>query len=66
MERNAAYANLAKWFEYLNDDCDYENWSQYLIEKLRRFPLCEGLDAVTFLAIEIMIEIVSIVAVYHR
>jgi len=44
MERNAAYANLAKWFEYLNDDCDYENWSQYLIEKLRRFSLCEGLD----------------------
>ena len=44
MERKAAYANLAKWFEYLNDDCDYENWSQYLIEKLRAFPLSVGLD----------------------
>ena len=44
MERKAAYANLAKWFEYLNDDCDYENWSQYLIEKLRAFPLKNGLD----------------------
>lgn len=45
MERKAAYANLAKWFEYLNDDCDYENWSQYLIKKLRAFPLRTGLDA---------------------
>ncbi len=44
MERKAAYANLAKWFEYLNDDCGYENWSQYLILKLRRFPLRSGLD----------------------
>ncbi len=44
MERKAAYANLAKWFEYLNDDCDYENWSQYLINKLRAFPLSVGLD----------------------
>ena len=44
MERKAAYANLAKWFEYLNDDCDYENWSQYLIYKLERFPVKTGLD----------------------
>ena len=44
MERKAAYANLAKWFEYLNDDCDYENWSQYLILKLAAFPLRNGLD----------------------
>ena len=44
MERKAAYANLAKWFEYLNDDCGYENWSQYLIFKLSRFPLVTGLD----------------------
>ena len=43
--KEAAYTNLAVWFEYLNDDCGYENWSQYLIEKLRAFPLCEGLDA---------------------
>ncbi len=32
--RNLAYANLADWFEYLNDDCGYENWSQYLISLL--------------------------------
>ncbi len=44
MERKAAYANLAKWFEYLNDDCGYENWSQYLLSKLRAFQLVSGLD----------------------
>ena len=44
MQREAAYANLAKWFEYLNDDCGYENWSQYLILKLEKFPLKTGLD----------------------
>ncbi len=44
MERQSAYAHLAKWFEYLNDDCGYENWSQYLIKKLRAFPLSNGLD----------------------
>lgn len=44
MQREAAYANLAKWFEYLNDDCGYENWSQYLILKLEKFPLEAGLD----------------------
>ena len=42
--KNEAYVNLAAWFEYLNDDCDYENWSQYLIEKLKRFPLKNGVD----------------------
>ena len=42
--RKSAYAHLAKWFEYLNDDCGYEKWSQYLIEKLLRFPLTVGLD----------------------
>ncbi len=44
MERKAAYANLAKWFEYLNDDCGYENWSQYLIMQLKGYPLATGLD----------------------
>ena len=39
-----AYAHLAKWFEYLNDDCDYEKWSQYLILKLKEYPLKTGLD----------------------
>ena len=31
MKNNSAYSTLADWFEYLNDDCDYENWSQYLL-----------------------------------
>ena len=44
MERKAAYANLAKWFEYLNDDCGYENWSQYLIAQLKAYPVSVGLD----------------------
>ena len=30
-----AYDVLAEWFEYLNDDCGYEQWSQYLITALR-------------------------------
>ena len=42
--RKTAYAHLAKWFEYLNDDCGYENWSQYLIDKLSRYSLSAGLD----------------------
>ena len=42
--KNAAYENLAKWFEYLNDDCDYERWAQYLLEKLKPFSVKEGLD----------------------
>lgn len=50
MKNNSAYSTLADWFEYLNDDCDYENWSQYLIEGLEKNllnkpPLCKGLDA---------------------
>ena len=44
MKRTVAYTNLAKWFEYLNDDCDYENWSQYLIMQLKNYPLATGLD----------------------
>jgi SAM-dependent methyltransferase len=43
-DKKQAYTHLAKWFEYLNDDCGYENWSQYLIDKLSRFPLKAGLD----------------------
>lgn len=44
MEKKAAYANLAKWFEYLNDDCGYEKWSQYFIKKLKEFSVQSGLD----------------------
>ena len=35
MKINTAYSALGEVFEYLNDDCGYEQWSQYLIEKLR-------------------------------
>ncbi len=44
MESNKAYANLAQWFEYLNDDCGYENWSQYFVTRLKEHPLTCGLD----------------------
>ncbi len=44
MQKTTAYTHLAKWFEYLNDDCGYENWSQYLIKRLSRYPLSKGLD----------------------
>ncbi len=32
-----SYSALGRWFEYLNDDCGYEKWSQYLIGKLGNF-----------------------------
>ena len=44
MDGNAAYSALAEWFEYLNDDCDYEKWSQYLIKKLSGYALTDGID----------------------
>lgn len=44
MERKSAYTHLAEWFEYLNDDCGYENWSQYLLKTLGAFSLETGLD----------------------
>ncbi len=30
-----SYTALGRWFEYLNNDCGYEKWSQYLIERLK-------------------------------
>ncbi len=43
MER--AYNCLADYFEYLNEDCDYKIWSQYLISKLSSFDGLEtGVD----------------------
>lgn len=30
-----SYSALGNWFEYLNKDCDYTLWSQYLVNKLR-------------------------------
>lgn len=45
-EKPSAYSALADWFEYLNDDCGYEEWSQYLIQTLRECSkdFCFGLD----------------------
>ena len=36
MKVNKAYSALGGAFEYLNKDCGYEKWSQYLIEKLQK------------------------------
>ena len=47
MKRAAAYFALADWFEYLNSDCDYEKWSQYLHGEL----LSLGIDTGTGLDI---------------
>ena len=44
MEKHSAYADLADWFEYLNQDCDYEKWSQFLITRLSDYPIKKGLD----------------------
>ena len=44
MDNKSAYVHLAKWFEYLNDDCGYQQWSQYLIDTLKEYPLSCGLD----------------------
>ena len=30
-----SYSALGRWFEYLNKDCGYEKWSQYLIDLLK-------------------------------
>ncbi len=40
-----SYSALGRWFEYLNDDCGYEQWSQYLIKTLESLGagLC-GID----------------------
>lgn len=35
--QHAAYQTLAEWFEYLNDDCDYQKWSQYFIRGLNEY-----------------------------
>lgn len=44
--KKTAYQNLAEWFEYLNDDCGYENWSQYLIAELNGYLQQEKLSPV--------------------
>ncbi len=46
MKNNSAYSTLADWFEYLNDDCDYENWSQYLLTSISGY-FGDGKTAIT-------------------
>lgn len=41
-EFSGAYSALGSVFEYLNDDCGYEQWSQYLIERLRALGVGAG------------------------
>lgn len=35
--KNSSYSALGSWFEYLNCDCDYPTWSQYLIDLLKKY-----------------------------
>ena len=42
---NKAYSSLADWFEYLNADCDYEQWSQYLYGRLCGLGIAGGRGA---------------------
>lgn len=43
--KNASYSAIGGVFEYLNSDCDYSKWSQYLIETLAREKAgAEGVD----------------------
>ena len=39
-----SYSALGRWFEYLNDDCGYEQWSQYLIKRLSMPQGATGVD----------------------
>lgn len=38
----SSYASLAKFYDTLNSDCDYDKWSQYLLEMLKRHGIQLG------------------------
>lgn len=42
MSKNAPYSAIGGIFEYLNQDCGYKNWSQYLICKLASLGIKAG------------------------
>lgn len=45
MTRGAMYSAIGGIFEYLNSDCGYDEWSQYLIDRLSRLgKFREGYD----------------------
>ena len=35
MSAGKAYEHLSEWFEYLNDDCGYSAWSEYILKSLK-------------------------------
>ena len=37
MSKGKAYEHLSEWFEYLNDDCGYFAWIEYLSKSLKSF-----------------------------
>lgn len=41
-----AYSALGGVFEYLNDDCGYQEWSQYLINRLQSLGIAAGASGV--------------------
>ena len=43
---SGAYSALGGVFEYLNDDCGYEEWSQYLIKRLRGLGVSDSASGV--------------------
>jgi len=46
MIKGKAYSALGGVFEYLNNDCGYEQWSQYLIKKLQSFGVFSGASGI--------------------
>ena len=44
--KDKAYQNLANWFEYLNDDCGYESWAQYLANEIETHLSTQKLPAI--------------------
>jgi SAM-dependent methyltransferase len=44
--KDTAYQNLANWFEYLNDDCGYETWAQYLANEVEEYVSMQKLSPV--------------------
>ena len=39
MKTGKAYEHLSEWFEYLNDDCGYPAWSEYIVKKLKTYQV---------------------------
>ena len=59
MRRFPAYFALADWFEYLNADCDYEKWSQYLHNELLSLGVRAGAGLVTVACPDDVVDVVQ-------